>query len=122
MRYPRFLRPEAEKTALIRHVSRMFATAASITVRYFTIVLNKGSGLCAQAMAAGGFHSQNFTISWPTSEFGGMGFEGAVRLGFRTKMEAIEDSRERAEEKVAKFYENDKDDQDRFGARDRPSG
>jgi len=69
--------PQAEKTALVRHVSRMFVTAASITVPYFTVVLRKGYGLGAQAMAGGGFHAQNFTISWPTGEFGGMGFEGA---------------------------------------------
>jgi acetyl/propionyl-CoA carboxylase alpha subunit len=103
--------PEAEKTALVRHVSRMFVTAASITVPYFTIVLRKGYGLGAQAMAGGGFHAQNFTISWPTGEFGGMGFEGAVRLGFRKEMEAIEDPVERDKffrNMVAKFYENGK--------------
>jgi acetyl/propionyl-CoA carboxylase alpha subunit/acetyl-CoA carboxylase carboxyltransferase component len=103
--------PEAEKTALVRHVSRMFVTAASITVPYFTIVLRKGYGLGAQAMAGGGFHAQNFTISWPTGEFGGMGFEGAVRLGFRKEMEAIADPVERDnffKMMVAKFYENGK--------------
>ena len=103
--------PEAEKTALVRHVSRMFVTAASITVPYFTVVLRKGYGLGAQAMAGGGFHAQNFTISWPTGEFGGMGFEGAVRLGFRKEMEAIDDPVERDaffRTMVAKFYENGK--------------
>ena len=103
--------PEAEKTALVRHVSRMFVTAASITVPYFTVVLRKGYGLGAQAMAGGGFHAQNFTISWPTGEFGGMGFEGAVRLGFRKEMEAIDDPVERDtffKTMVAKFYENGK--------------
>ena len=103
--------PEAEKTALVRHVSRMFVTAASITVPYFTVVLRKGYGLGAQAMAGGGFHAQNFTISWPTGEFGGMGFEGAVRLGFRKEMEAIADPIEREQffkTMVAKFYENGK--------------
>ena len=103
--------PEAEKTALVRHVSRMFVTAASMTVPYFTVVLRKGYGLGAQAMAGGGFHAQNFTISWPTGEFGGMGFEGAVRLGYRKEMEAIADpiSRDKFfKEMVAKFYETGK--------------
>ncbi|HEY8334419.1 MAG TPA: carboxyl transferase domain-containing protein, partial [Tardiphaga sp.] len=103
--------PEAEKTALVRHVSRMFVTAASITVPYFTIVLRKGYGLGAQAMAGGGFHAQNFTVSWPTGEFGGMGFEGAVRLGFSKEMAAIADLDEREKffrSMVAKFYENGK--------------
>jgi len=103
--------PEAEKTALVRHVSRMFVTAASMTVPYFTVVLRKGYGLGAQAMAGGGFHAQKFTISWPTGEFGGMGFEGAVRLGYRKEMEAIADpiSRDKFfKEMVAKFYETGK--------------
>ena len=103
--------PEAEKTALVRHVCRMFVTAASITVPYFTIVLRKGYGLGAQAMAGGGFHAQVFTIAWPTGEFGGMGFEGAVRLGFRKEMEAIADPSEREaffREKVAGMYANGK--------------
>ena len=103
--------PEAEKSALVRHVSRMFVTAASMTVPYFTVVLRKGYGLGAQAMAGGGFHAQNFTISWPTGEFGGMGFEGAVRLGYRKEMEAIADpiSRDKFfKEMVAKFYETGK--------------
>ncbi|MFV0281177.1 MAG: carboxyl transferase domain-containing protein [Rhodoblastus sp.] len=103
--------PEAEKTALVRHVSRMFVTGASTSVPYFTVVLRKGYGLGAQAMAGGGFHAQNFTISWPTGEFGGMGFEGAVRLGYRKEMEAIADPVEREnffKSMVAKFYENGK--------------
>lgn len=103
--------PEAEKTGLVRHVSRMFVTAASITVPYFTVVLRKGYGLGAQAMAGGGFHAKNFTISWPTGEFGGMGFEGAVRLGYRKEMEAIADPAERDKffrDMVAKFYETGK--------------
>ena len=58
--------PAAEKTALVRYVCRMFVTAASLTVPWFTIVLRKGYGLGAQAMAGGGFHAQCFTVSWPT--------------------------------------------------------
>ncbi len=100
--------PEAEKTALVRHVCRMFVTAANIDIPYFTIVLRKGYGLGAQAMAGGGFHAQTFTISWPTGEFGGMGLEGAVRLGFRKELEAVEDPVERDrlfQSMVAKSYE-----------------
>ena len=100
--------PEAEKTALVRHVCRMFVTAANIDIPYFTIVLRKGYGLGAQAMAGGGFHAQTFTISWPTGEFGGMGLEGAVRLGFRKELEAVADAVEREklfQSMVAKSYE-----------------
>ncbi len=103
--------PEAEKTALVRHVCRMFVTAASLSIPYFTVVLRKGYGLGAQAMAGGGFHAQCFTVSWPTGEFGGMGLEGAVRLGFRKELDAIEDSAERENlfrSMVAKYYETGK--------------
>ncbi|MEZ5657819.1 MAG: carboxyl transferase domain-containing protein [Burkholderiaceae bacterium] len=103
--------PEAEKTALVRHVSRMFVVGASISVPWFTVVLRKGYGLGAQAMSAGGFHDSVFTIAWPTGEFGGMGLEGFVRLGYRKEMEAIADPVERQrwyEQMVAKKYEEGK--------------
>ena len=83
--------PAAETTALVRHVSRMFVAAASLSVPFFTIVLRKGYGLGAQAMSGGHFHAPFFTVSWPTGEFGGMNLEGAVRLGMRKELEAIED-------------------------------
>ncbi|MBI5924288.1 MAG: carbamoyl-phosphate synthase large subunit [Aquabacterium sp.] len=83
--------PDAEKTATVRHFSRMFLAAASITVPYFTVVLRKGYGLGAQAMTAGSLLAPDFTVAWPTGEFGPMGFEGAVRLGFSKQLDAIED-------------------------------
>ena len=87
--------PEIEKQAMVRHASRMFVTGANLSVPTFTIVLRKAYGLGAQAMAAGSFKAPVFAISWPTGEFGGMGLEGAVRLGFRRELEAIEDDAER---------------------------
>jgi acetyl-CoA carboxylase carboxyltransferase component len=87
--------PAAERTALVRHVARMFVVGANLTVPIGTIVLRKGYGLGAQAMAGGGFKAGLFTVGWPTSEFGGMGLEGAVRLGMRRELEAIEDAQER---------------------------
>ena len=83
--------PEAEKTALVRHVCRMFVTAASLSVPVHGVVLRKGYGLGAMAMVGGGFHESFCTIAWPTGEFGGMGLEGAVRLGFRKELEAQPD-------------------------------
>jgi acetyl/propionyl-CoA carboxylase alpha subunit/acetyl-CoA carboxylase carboxyltransferase component len=103
--------PEAEKTAIVRHVARMFVTGASLTVPLFGIVLRKGYGLGAQSMIGGGFHASFFTVAWPTGEFGGMGLEGYVRLGFRKEMEAIEDPVEREEyyqAKVDELYANGK--------------
>jgi acetyl/propionyl-CoA carboxylase alpha subunit/acetyl-CoA carboxylase carboxyltransferase component len=103
--------PEAEKTAIVRHVARMFVTGASLTVPLFGIVLRKGYGLGAQSMIGGGFHASLFTVAWPTGEFGGMGLEGYVRLGFRKEMEAIADPVEREnyyKAKVAELYANGK--------------
>jgi acetyl-CoA carboxylase carboxyltransferase component len=101
--------PAAEKTATVRHFARMFVTGANLTVPTGTIVLRKGYGLGAQAMAAGGFKAPLFTVGWPTSEFGGMGLEGAVRLGMKRELEAIADSEERErvfEATVAAAYEH----------------
>ena len=80
--------PAAEAQALVRHVSRMFIAAAHLRVPFASIVLRKGYGLGAMAMAAGGFHAPMLTAAWPTGEFGGMGLEGYVRLGFRKELEA----------------------------------
>lgn len=87
--------PEVEKTALVRHAARMFVTGANVTVPTMTIVLRKAYGLGAQAMAAGSFKAPAFAVSWPTGEFGGMGLEGAVKLGYRKELEAIGDPEER---------------------------
>jgi acetyl-CoA carboxylase carboxyltransferase component len=87
--------PAAEERAQVRHFARMFVTAASTTVPWITVVLRKGYGLGAQAMAGGSFHAGVLTLSWPTGEFGGMGLEGAVRLGFRKELEAVADPAER---------------------------
>ena len=87
--------PEAERTGQVRHVSRMFVVGASLTVPLCTIVLRKGYGLGAQAMAGGSFRSPLFLVAWPSGELGGMGLEGAVRLGFRRELEAVEDPVER---------------------------
>jgi acetyl-CoA carboxylase carboxyltransferase component len=103
--------PEVEKTALVRHASRLFVIGASLTVPFFTIVLRKGYGLGAQAMAGGSFKAGLFTIAWPTGEFGGMGLEGFVKLGYRNELAAVNDPQKRKElfeEMVARMYEHGK--------------
>ena len=80
--------PDAEAQAQVRHVSRLFIAAAHLRVPFFSVVLRKGYGLGAMAMCAGGFHAPQFTVAWPTGEFGAMGLEGAVRLGYRKELEA----------------------------------
>jgi acetyl-CoA carboxylase carboxyltransferase component len=103
--------PEAEETGLVRHASRLFVVGASLSVPFGTIVLRKGYGLGAQAMAGGSFKAPLFCVAWPTGEFGGMGLEGAVRLGYRKELEAIDDDAQREaafEEMVARMYEHGK--------------
>ncbi|MDA0192849.1 MAG: hypothetical protein O3A24_05435 [Actinobacteria bacterium] len=89
--------PQAEETAQVRHFARLFVTAASVTVPWVTVVLRKGYGLGAQAMAGGSFHAKDMVVAWPTGEFGGMGLEGAVRLGFKKELDAAKTPEERAE-------------------------
>ncbi len=103
--------PEAEKTAQVRHFSRMFVGAANVSIPVFNVVLRKGYGLGAMAMTGGSFHSGVFTVAWPTGEFGAMGLEGAVRLGFKKELEALSDPAEQKalfDKLVAAAYEKGK--------------
>jgi acetyl/propionyl-CoA carboxylase alpha subunit/acetyl-CoA carboxylase carboxyltransferase component len=103
--------PEAETTALVRHCCRMFVVGSNLSVPFFTIVLRKSYGLGAQAMGGGSHKAPLFTVAWPTGEFGGMGLEGAVKLGFRKELAAIEDPAERNrlfQHMVARAYEHGK--------------
>lgn len=100
--------PEAEAQAQVRHVSRLFVRAAHLRVPVFALVLRKGYGLGAMAMAGGGFHAPVFTAAWPSGEFGGMGLEGAVRLGYRKELESAAEGPEREalyQRLVAEQYE-----------------
>ena len=101
--------PDTEATAQVRHVSRMFVAAAHLRVPLLSVVLRKGYGLGAMAMTGGGFHETLSTVAWPTGEFGGMGLEGAVRLGYRKELEALPEGPEREalfEQLLAQQYDN----------------
>lgn len=103
--------PASETTAAVRRGSRLFVTATSLSVPFFTVVLRKGYGLGAQAMAAGDFSAPAMTVAWPTAEFGPMGLEGAVRLGYRKELEAQPDEAARKalfEKLVGRMYETGK--------------
>jgi acetyl-CoA carboxylase carboxyltransferase component len=80
--------PDSERTAMVRRSARLFVNAAALRVPVATLVLRRGYGLGAMALTAGHFHAPVATAAWPTGEFGGMGLEGAVRLGFRKELEA----------------------------------
>jgi acetyl-CoA carboxylase carboxyltransferase component len=100
--------PEHEERAAVRHVSRLFVTGANLGVPYGTIVLRKGYGLGAQAMAGGSFKAPWFCVAWPTGEFGGMNLEGAVRLGHARELDAIADPADREQQfqsLLARYHE-----------------
>jgi acetyl/propionyl-CoA carboxylase alpha subunit/acetyl-CoA carboxylase carboxyltransferase component len=103
--------PEIEATALVRHSSRMFVIGANLDVPFFTVIIRKAYGLGAIAMAGGSYKVPYFTVSWPTGEFGGMGLEGSVKLGYRDELAAIEDPearKKRFDEMVARAYQGGK--------------
>ena len=87
--------PESEARGQVRHVSRMFVVAAQLQVPVIAVVLRKAYGLGAMAMAAGGMHAPMATAAWPSGEFGAMGLEGAVELGYRKELAAAAEGAER---------------------------
>ncbi|MEA1942508.1 MAG: carboxyl transferase domain-containing protein [Pseudomonadota bacterium] len=103
--------PEIEAQGQVRKACRLFIAGAQLSVPLFSVVVRKAYGLGAQAMVGGCFHSPFFSVAWPTGEFGAMGLEGAVRLGFRRELEAIEDEDERAayfDAKLQSLYDEGK--------------
>ena len=103
--------PEIEKTALVRHSSRMFLAGANVQVPFLKIVLRKAYGLGAIAMSGGADDAAVFTVAWPTGEFGPMALEGAAKLGYRNELAAIADPQERKQrfdQMVAGLYERGK--------------
>ena len=100
--------PESDAEGLPRVAGELFRTGASLSVPFGTVVTRKGYGLGAQAMAGGGFKEPLFTVSWPTGEFGPMGLEGAVRLGFSAELDAAPDDEREAlfDDLVATMYEH----------------
>jgi len=100
--------PAAEREATVRHSSRLFLATANATTPIYAVVVRRAFGLGAQAMVAGSVHAPVMTVAWPGAQFGSMGVEGMVTLGYRNEMAAIEDPVERAayfDEKVAETYE-----------------
>jgi acetyl-CoA carboxylase carboxyltransferase component len=86
-------------------------TGANITVPLIAVVLRKAYGLGAQAMMGGSTKAPLACLAWPTGEFGGMGLEGAVKLGYRKELEAVADPDEREtlfQQMVARMYEHGK--------------
>ena len=103
--------PDVEATALVRHCSRLFVVGANLSVPMVSVVTRKSYGLGAQAMMGGTTKAPLACLAWPTGEFGGMGLEGAVRLGYRKELDAVTDDAEREvlfREMVDRLYEHGK--------------
>ena len=103
--------PASEEEAAVRRMAQLFIAGAKLTTPLVTIFLRKGYGLGAMAMAGGSFHKPIYSASWPSGEFGGMGLEGAVRLGYKKELEAVTESEERDSlfnQLVDKMYERGK--------------
>ncbi len=100
--------PDSEQLGAVRRMSELFLAGAGLTVPVVAIFLRKGYGLGAMAMTGGSFVNPVYAAAWPTGEFGGMGLEGAVRLGFKKELEAIADTAERQalfDTLLARMYE-----------------
>ncbi|MFV0309747.1 MAG: carboxyl transferase domain-containing protein [Desertimonas sp.] len=103
--------PEVEKTGLVRHCNRLFATGANLSTPLFMVVVRKAYGLGALAMAGGSVMEPYFCVAWPTGEFAGMGLEGQIKLGYRNELANIEDPAERKarfDHLVAEAYDRSK--------------
>ena len=103
--------PESEEQSAVTKMSKLFKVGSKLSVPLVAIYLRKAYGLGAMAMVGGSFHEPIYSASWPTGEFGGMGLEGAVQLGFKRELEAVEDPKEREQlfdQLVASAYEKGK--------------
>jgi acetyl-CoA carboxylase carboxyltransferase component len=87
--------PDAEEQAQVRAAGDWFVAAAQHRARKVAIVLRKAYGLGAMAFAGGSLHAPAYTCAWPTAEFGAMGLEGAVRLGFKKELASTPEGAQR---------------------------
>jgi acetyl-CoA carboxylase carboxyltransferase component len=103
--------PNHEKSGAVRYLSELFTTGASLSVTFVAVVIRKCYGLGAQAMLSGNTSSPSYMLSWPQGEFGAMGLEGAIKLGFKKELEAETDSVKRQalfDKLLSKQYQNGK--------------
>ena len=103
--------PDSEEEGAVRRMSSLFKVGSQIKIPLITIFLRKGYGLGAQALAGGSFHQPVYSAAWPTGEFGAMGLEGAIKLGFKKELDEIKDEKKREElfnKLVDQLYEKGK--------------
>ena len=101
--------PEHEQRGAVRRLAKLFTSGAKLTVPLVAVAIRKCYGLGAQALLGGSTMKPHYMLSWPSGEFGGMGLEGAVKLGFSKELAALDDPIARQalfEKLVAKQYAN----------------
>ncbi|MEO1043405.1 MAG: carboxyl transferase domain-containing protein [Pseudomonadota bacterium] len=99
--------PASEEDGGVKEACGFIRAGAELTTPLIFICTRKGYGIGAQAMAGGTFIKPVANFSWPTGEFGPMGLEGSVRLGFKRELEAAptpEAQNEMFEQMVASMY------------------
>lgn len=100
--------PEAERTAVLRHASRLLVATGRMSVPLIGVVLRRGYGLGAQAMLGGSTHEPLITVAWPSAHMGPMGLEGAVRLAMGKDLESLPEAEreQRIRELTATYREH----------------
>lgn len=101
--------PEHEQQGAVRRLAKLFTAGAQSKVPFLAVIIRKCYGLGAQAMLGGSTHSAVYTVSWPSGEFGPMGLEGAVKLGFKKELAAVTDPEQKSalfDKLLAQQYQN----------------
>jgi acetyl-CoA carboxylase carboxyltransferase component len=100
--------PDSEAEGAPRLMSDLFIAGATLTQPIVAVFLRRAYGLGAMAMTGGSFEVPRYAISWPQGEFGAMGLEGAVQLGFRQELAEAPDEASRQalfDKLLAEMYE-----------------
>jgi acetyl-CoA carboxylase carboxyltransferase component len=100
--------PDSEAGGAPRLMSDLFIAGAKLTQPIVAVFLRRAYGLGAMAMTGGSFEVPRYAISWPQGEFGAMGLEGAVHLGFRQELAEAPDEASRQalfDRLLAEMYE-----------------
>ncbi|MFT7288501.1 MAG: acetyl-CoA carboxylase carboxyltransferase component [Halieaceae bacterium] len=103
--------PDSETQGAVHRMSALFAVSASLQVPLLAVFLRKAYGLGAMALVGGSFAIPDYALAWPSGEFGGMGLEGAVRLGYRKELDAQTDPAARSalfDSLLAELYDKGK--------------
>ena len=101
--------PESEKRNTVKKIQiylKKLITKNSYDMRYS----RKAYGLGIQSLVGGSFKKPMYICAWPGAEFGAMGNEGAVKLGFKKEIESIKSNFEKEKfikERLMKFIIKD---------------